>query len=177
VINQNIGKIMICFGGSDRNNLTEICTDYVLKIYKDVEITVIIGKMNTRKKNLKSKYSQNPRINFLYDVSDMWNWYSKSDICIGGGGTMCGERAYIGVPSLIISTAKNQLGNAEYLHNASAALYVGHWENGSLMKNLSANLDSLFSRERRLLLSINGRRLLGKNPTKQVIDKINEIFT
>ena len=176
VVNNTVNKILICFGGSDRNNLTEICADYLLQNFEDVEVVVIIGRINTRINELKSKFMKNPHVTFLHDVPDMWNWYSMSDICIGAGGTMCAERAYIGIPSIIITTAENQFGNARYLHSKNAASYVGHWEDGSLMENFDVNLKSLFSRENRLLLSMNGRRLVGKNPTQQLIGKINGIF-
>ena len=36
----------------------------------------------------------------------------KADLSIGGGGIMLWERCYLGIPSILISIARNQLNQA-----------------------------------------------------------------
>lgn len=59
------------------------------------------------------------------DVSDPASIVRHADIAIGAGGVSSLERCCLGVPSLIVSLADNQLGNAFGIAKAGAAVFVG----------------------------------------------------
>src|SRR6185312_10092073 len=59
------------------------------------------------------------------EVSDPASIVRHADIAIGAGGVSSFERCCLGVPSLIVSLADNQLGNAFGIAKAGAAVFVG----------------------------------------------------
>lgn len=62
----------------------------------------------------------------IYDqVENMAELMGLADLSIGAGGTATWERCYLGLPSIIISVAENQISLAKGCHQVGAAYYLG----------------------------------------------------
>jgi UDP-2,4-diacetamido-2,4,6-trideoxy-beta-L-altropyranose hydrolase len=53
---------------------------------------------------------------------------SQADISIGAGGSACWERCCLGLPSLIVAVADNQIHIAKALDSIGAGVYLGAWQ-------------------------------------------------
>lgn len=51
---------------------------------------------------------------------------SRADLAIGTCGIAAWERCYLGLPSIVVTTAKNQLSDAETLHDMGAVINLGN---------------------------------------------------
>ena len=77
----------------------------------------------------------------------------------GGGGTAL-EFAYLGVPTIIVAVAENQIANALALEKAGAARYLGLWTDIS-EEDIRAAIEALVSdADKRASMSANGKSLV-----------------
>jgi spore coat polysaccharide biosynthesis predicted glycosyltransferase SpsG len=67
----------------------------------------------------------------LVGVNAMAQLMSDSDLCIGAAGGTTWERCCLGLPTLLLVLADNQLPGAQALEKAGAALVVGSTQNVS----------------------------------------------
>ncbi len=97
---------------------------------------------------------------------------SKADLSIGAGGTMLWERCFLGLPSLIISTADNQIKQSSAVHSYGAAIYLGSYKK-NIKQKLLMKLTKLFKNKK--LINLMSRRSFelmkitrnnNSNPTK-----------
>ena len=124
VINDEIKNIFISFGGADPQNYT----DRLLKIiskqdYKGYSFTVVLGRA---KKNIKEllKFNNYKNINVLYDVSNMPELMSKTDIAITSRGRTGYELAMLGVPTIAMAQNSREEKHS-FVSNENGFTYIG----------------------------------------------------
>ena len=64
----------------------------------------------------------------------------QTDLCLGGGGTSLYERAILGIPSVVITVAENQIPNTISLAKLNTITYLDHYDQWT-----STNLLSILS--------------------------------
>lgn len=124
-----VRRILIFFGGSDPTNETEKALKAVQLLNRpDIAIDVIIGKTNPHKEKVKYLCSIIPNTTFYYQVSNMAELMSNADLAIGAGGSTLWERCYLGLPTITLVVAKNQLEAVESVSKFGAIWGLG-WSN------------------------------------------------
>ena len=107
---KNPSKLFICFGASDPKGYTLAALSALKKIrYKFQLINVFTSKNNINLEKINQKCSTLANCKIHTDNHLLPEILSKSDLAIGAGGTMCWERAFLGVPSLVFGIADNQI--------------------------------------------------------------------
>ena len=179
----NIKRILVAFGGYDKINATSVAIDAinllgVEKIYTDV----VIGKNNPNIIQIQKICNQKPNIKLHVQPKNIVKLLCKADLSIGGGGTMLWERCYLGIPSILISIAKNQLNQAAAVGSYGAVINLGIYKKNIKIKIIKY-LKKLLN-DRNLYYSISqkcfqimkaSRAESNYNPTKFVCDKILDI--
>ena len=142
------------------------------KINKKIKnVLITFGGMNHQKlakkiaKHLKSKFNFNSYIvepNKNFTAKDMLKLMLKADLCISGGGQTTYELARIGVPTIGICFADNQLNNLIYGEKEGYLKFAGWFNDESLLdrtekiiKNL--NYYNLVIMSKKSKKSIDGR--------------------
>jgi UDP-2,4-diacetamido-2,4,6-trideoxy-beta-L-altropyranose hydrolase/UDP-4-amino-4,6-dideoxy-N-acetyl-beta-L-altrosamine N-acetyltransferase len=115
-------QLLINMGGVDVNNITENVLDELklCNLPNDTNITIVMGGSAPHLESVKSK-----AITLLYktevkvDVDNMAEIMANTDIAIGAAGATTWERCCLGLPTIQIVIAENQLFSAEVLacHN------------------------------------------------------------
>jgi UDP-2,4-diacetamido-2,4,6-trideoxy-beta-L-altropyranose hydrolase/UDP-4-amino-4,6-dideoxy-N-acetyl-beta-L-altrosamine N-acetyltransferase len=122
--NDKVQKILISFGGSDPDNFTgkilEVLTD---PTYKNITIDVVVGKTNKHNESIKELSTQNKNFNFHCQINYMARLMEESDLFIGAGGSTSWERLAMGLPSVVIAIADNQIEICESLVNQDLVKY------------------------------------------------------
>lgn len=123
-IKEKVSTIFICFGGADPENYTDrILEIIVTEKYKDYHFIVALGRAKTNIKSLL-EYNHYPNIEVIYDVSNMPELMSKSDIAIASRGRTCYELAMLGIPT--ISIAENDRENRHsFVSGENGFAYLG----------------------------------------------------
>jgi len=115
-------KLLINMGGVDIDDFTGQVLDE-LKICilpSDINITIVMGGSAPHLESVKSRANMLPyKTEVKVDVNNMAEIMANSDVAIGAAGSTTWERCCLGLPTIQIVTAKNQLFSAETLahHN------------------------------------------------------------
>jgi UDP-2,4-diacetamido-2,4,6-trideoxy-beta-L-altropyranose hydrolase len=121
-----ISKVLVNFGGADTTNETA----RILGLLHDslpfsVEIDAVLGPANPHADRIKSANFPGRQVTVHIGTDRMAALMSKADAFVGAGGSTTWERLCLGLPSLVIAAAENQVPTAQYLGKLGAIDYIG----------------------------------------------------
>ncbi|MDU9389184.1 UDP-2,4-diacetamido-2,4,6-trideoxy-beta-L-altropyranose hydrolase [Pseudomonas sp. zfem002] len=117
-------RVLVSFGGFDQAGMT-LKTLQALAGIEQVAVQCIAGQASADLAALRALVEQQPGWQLLAFVDDLAERMGAATLFIGAGGGTTWERAAMGLPSLCVSVADNQVGNAEALARAGVHLYLG----------------------------------------------------
>lgn len=119
-------RILVSLGGTDDANVTETILSALAGAGAGMEIEVVVTSVFPYLEQVRAMSANIPGLRIHTDVQDMAGLMANVDIAIGAGGTSSYERACLGLPTVLVITADNQLPGATYLEHKGAALIAGH---------------------------------------------------
>lgn len=142
-----LNSVLISFGGADSDNVT----GQILELFADSglhqsleSLVVVLGSQSVWKEETAAVMAEfGGRGRLLCGVDNMAEIMSAADLSIGGGGTTAWERCCLGLPSLLLSIADNQIPICESLDDAGAAFYLGDARSTEWRHRLSDVLQDL----------------------------------
>ena len=142
-------QVLVSFGGFDQAGMT-LKTLQALAGIEGVAVQCIAGQASTDLLALRALVEQHPGWVLLPFVHDLPERMAGAALFVGAGGGTTWERAAMGLPSLCVSVADNQLANAEALANAGVHRYLGQAEQvtvDALRQAIAALLDDAALRQ------------------------------
>ena len=124
---QNLGQVLLSMGGVDRDNVTgqTLTTLETCEFLTDVKITVVMGQLSPWLSQVESQASELRHLTeVLSGVNNIAELMAKSDLAIGAAGGTSWERCCLGLPSILIVLAQNQLSLARTLAGLGAARLI-----------------------------------------------------
>ncbi len=105
----HVKNVLIFFGGIDRTNLT-CAAVRALSEAADLRLTadVVIGAACPHRAEVEQVCEHAPGVTLHMQTNRMAELMVSADLCIGAGGSTTWERAYMGLPSLVVVAAENQ---------------------------------------------------------------------
>jgi UDP-2,4-diacetamido-2,4,6-trideoxy-beta-L-altropyranose hydrolase len=123
---EKIKRVFIFFGGMDATNETTKTLNALAHLnLSDVIVDVVIGNSHRHQQSIKD-FCEQHHFNSHVNVNNMAELMMAADICIGAGGSSTWERSSLGLPSLVISIAENQLKLAEDASRLGLIHYLGY---------------------------------------------------
>jgi UDP-2,4-diacetamido-2,4,6-trideoxy-beta-L-altropyranose hydrolase len=120
-----VKKILVFFGGMDAGNHTGRTIEVLSQICgTEIAVDVVIGAEHSQLQEINSQCLQY-NFNCHVETSRMAELMSNADFCIGAGGSATWERCSVGLPSLIVSLANNQIEITSALDSFGACQYLG----------------------------------------------------
>ncbi len=170
---RTIKKVLITMGGGDDKGVLKQLIDYFCKDEnKGYSLTILTGKYNSKHNELRSLIADNSkRIKLQQYIDNPFEVFVKHDIAITAGGMTTYECAYLGLPIIIISTAKNQLKLAEAWDRLKVGKYIGKAEEFSLKK-----FDNYFNEFIGNIDTFNKKQFVDGNGAKRVARIIKDII-
>jgi CMP-N-acetylneuraminic acid synthetase len=105
VVKRDVEKVLVCFGGADPQNYTEVVLEEIKKDeYQKYNFVIVLGRAKKNYQALLEFESSN--IKLMYDIRNMPEVMSQCDIAITSQGRTCFELASLGIPTL--SLAQNE---------------------------------------------------------------------
>lgn len=121
-----VKRLLLFFGGSDPTNETEKALEALGRIGRtDIAADVVVGSSNPLGDRIREICAAMPQTNFLRQVSNMSCLMARADLSLGAGGSTTWERCFLGLPSLLVAVAENQLQPALAADRAGLAEYLG----------------------------------------------------
>jgi UDP-2,4-diacetamido-2,4,6-trideoxy-beta-L-altropyranose hydrolase len=137
-------ELLITMGGVDKDNLTGDVLRALqhFSLPEDCRVTVVMGQTAPWLKDVQDLASVIPtQTRVLVGVSNMAQLMADSDLAIGAAGATSWERCCLGLPSIMIVVADNQLEVAKRLEEVGAALLC--MSDQGLSKQLAVLLNAL----------------------------------
>ncbi len=171
----SIKRIFVFFGGSDSTNETGKALRAIQQLNRaDIAIDVVVGATNPHQEDIAKLCRQLPEAKLYRRVNNIAELMAKADLAIGAGGSTTWERCVLGLPTMAISLADNQVSIAKGVDQAGAQIYLGV---GSEVTSeiLAAQIKQLQDHPQSLIsMSEAGQRLVDLNGCDRVSDAIKE---
>lgn len=117
-IDKDVNRILLTFGGTDPNNLTEKTLEAILESKYQNEIEIILGLGYSKKEEIQEKYKDNERISIYENVKNMSEHMHNADLIFTSAGRTMYEIASLGVPCICLCQNERELshifGNIEH---------------------------------------------------------------
>ncbi len=105
-----VRTVLICFGGTDPRNHTSAAIEAISSLAESPAATqVVIGRGNRNADVIAALCRRLPNCNLLVAPPHLPELLVQSDLAVGAGGTMMWERACLGVPTIAVGVAANQV--------------------------------------------------------------------
>ena len=108
------GKVFVAMGGSDFLQLTSPIVDGIKDL--DIEICVAVGPTNSQRQQIEETVRSNPRARMIRQA-DYITELASSSLAILAAGSSLWEAAALGVPSIGLIIADNQMNAAQAFLN------------------------------------------------------------
>ena len=124
--NNNIKEVFVFFGSSDPSNET-FKVAKLLHRFNKLNFNILIGKLNKNYKKISKYCGTKKNIKTFYNLNndEVIRLMKRNDFSIGSGGINLTERLFIGLPSIVISIAKNQEKAVKELKARKLIYYLG----------------------------------------------------
>lgn len=121
-----IRSLLVFFGGADPDNETAKALIGLRQLHRDDLVTdVVVGSQNPHKEDIERICQTIPRTHFHCQVCNMVTLMAKADLAMGAGGATTWERCFLGLPSITVVTADNQLQTTLDIAQTGAIWYLG----------------------------------------------------
>ena len=107
-----VKRILVSMGGMDPDDVTSIVLEGLFKVdwRGTVDVDVVLGEYAPHLGKIETlRTNSNIRLNVITSADDMSGLMLKADLAIGSGGTSSWERCCLGLPTLMVISADNQL--------------------------------------------------------------------
>lgn len=175
-IKVKVKNILITMGGTDVNNVTPFIIKVIKKI-PGINIDIIVGKGFENKDLIEESCKNEKNIDLIYNPKDMRILMENADICISSSGSTLYELASLGVPTLFVIQADNQLRLAEYMEKNKIMINLGWYYNLKEKVLLDEIINIVNNKQIRLKLSSNSTKIINSDGVQNIVKKMIEYFT
>lgn len=124
-----VKRMVVFFGGSDPKNQTRVVLAALKNVKTpDISVDVVVGHTNPNRQLIQVLCDQLPAVTYHCNVSNMAELMVNADLGIGAGGSAMWERCYLGLPTITVVFAENQVRTTEDVAQLGAIEYLG-WTN------------------------------------------------
>ena len=172
-LSNNIENVLITMGGVDLENYTLQVLKRIAKSKYSMKcaFTVITGRSYPFSKALEEFINESDlMVSILSNIENMAEIMSKSDLCIGAAGSTSWERCCLGLPTISLAIADNQLGVLAELEKKKCTFV-------SSIDNIRADFERLLSQDNKQKLrqlSFNSANLTDGNGIEMLLNELEQ---
>jgi UDP-2,4-diacetamido-2,4,6-trideoxy-beta-L-altropyranose hydrolase len=168
-----VARMFVNFGTTDTADATGLVLDALAEAKLDVRVDVVMGGSAPHLGAIRAKIAKlGPLVSLHIDVADMAALMQAADLAIGAGGVGALERCALGLPSLMLTVADNQMPNATALAAAGAARYLGDIAQCTPQQVAAALRDFVGDDAARAAMSTTASRLVDGRGAQRVREKL-----
>jgi UDP-2,4-diacetamido-2,4,6-trideoxy-beta-L-altropyranose hydrolase len=167
-IRETACRVLVTLGGADPDNVTLRVIQALQQVDIDgLEVTVVLGPAYAhalsifRYLQVSSKPGPVVRtFNVVQNALHMPELMARAEVALSAGGSTCWELAFMGLPTVMLVLADNQVGVAEGLQKAGVAVNLGWFEQVSTLHITQAVTSLCRNSDQRWALSCRGQQLV-----------------
>ncbi len=121
-----VRRIFIFLGGTDPGDVTGLALEALSDArFAAIAVDVVVGANNPHRESLLAKVSTRANTRLHEPTEQVAELMADADIAVGAGGGTTWERLCLGVPSVVVSIAANQVPGCEALSRTGLIKYLG----------------------------------------------------
>jgi UDP-2,4-diacetamido-2,4,6-trideoxy-beta-L-altropyranose hydrolase len=121
-----VDRILVFMSGADQANLTLTASRAAASVGAAVD--VVVGAAYAFEPKLRDLAARFPSIEVHVNTPDMAALMERADLAIGAASSASWERCTLGLPSVLVTLADNQIEGARNLAEAGAAVSLGWYD-------------------------------------------------
>ncbi len=168
-------KVLITMGGIDEHNITMMVIEALQRVAIDrVEAVAIVGGNNPHYDAIQSfVVGLSTPVRIVRNSTSMADLMAWADVAVSAGGSTCWELAFMGLPSLVVITADNQVAAVEAIAKEGAGVNLG-WHHALNAPTIAEKLSGLMKDyELRSHMSQFGQKLVDGLGCERIISVLN----
>ena len=166
-------QISVCFGGSDPLNASLFAMQALKSNFpKEYSVKFLLGKGYRDLSGFNAELGEHQKFSVEKDSPHLPQILADSMLAVGAGGTMNWERCLLGLPSIVITLADNQIASTQALANYGAIHYIGPVQDCSKEQLNTVVMNLLGDREARELMHKKALELVDGRGCKRVASHI-----
>jgi UDP-2,4-diacetamido-2,4,6-trideoxy-beta-L-altropyranose hydrolase len=119
-------RVLVFFGGVDPDNLTGRALEALLAPeLAHVAVDVVLGLQSPHRQEVAELVARRPHTTLHDPLPSLAGLIARADLAIGAGGATTWERACLGLPSLVVAIADNQLPVARAMDQSGKLQLLG----------------------------------------------------
>jgi UDP-2,4-diacetamido-2,4,6-trideoxy-beta-L-altropyranose hydrolase len=119
-------RVLVFFGGVDPDNLTGRTLEALqAPELAELAVDVVLGSQSPHRQVVAEVVARRPHTTLHRPLSSLAGLITRADLAIGAGGATTWERACLGLPSMLVTIADNQLPFAQALDQAGKVQLLG----------------------------------------------------
>ena len=154
-------RVLISLGGSDPNNVSEKIARCLISLdfSSDFLVSIAVGPLNRNLDALSDlAFSAKGKVKLFVGQDSLVNVYSENDIAIGAVGGSSWERCCLGLPTILVPVADNQLPAAHALQEVGAGITVDY-KDEQFEFALKCALETICNKSVRQEMSLNSMKI------------------
>lgn len=166
----SVKRIFVFFGGVDHGNMTGNAIEALsAPEFSHIYADVVIGAANPHRDTIATAIEQCPLATLHVQVENIAELMSMADLALCAGGSATWERLCLGLPSLVVTVADNQVQFTHDLHEKRLIRWIGRAESGVIGEGFRSVLkDAMIQVERNKQESEQGRILVDGHGCERV---------
>lgn len=121
-----VKRVLVAMGGSDLPDATGLVARAMSTPgLRHIELDVVVGANYPHRKRLAEQLENRGNARVRGPLPNLVDAMADADLAIGAGGTTSWERLCLGLPTIIISIAENQVGGCLAQATNRVAIYLG----------------------------------------------------
>lgn len=144
---EDVATILLTFGGGDDRQATVFFLEALRPLDPSIQRVVLASSANPHLSNIRNwmNTSKDSNVTLMVDEHHVAQQMAAADLAIISGGTTTFEAAAMGLPSMIIQLADNQIENADACEKVGSAFKFGPIESLSV-EEVRFQVESLISK-------------------------------
>jgi len=175
-IKEKIESIMITFGGDDMRNMTPKVLGFLRENYPELKKNVIVGKAFQNIDEIKKNADKNTNLIYYPDANKMKKVMLESDIAISAGGQTLYELARVGVPTVGICVAENQLRNVRGWERIGFLEYVGWYNKNDILEKTKDAVEYIKGIKIRKSRSKIAKKIVDGKGSLRIVDRVIKVI-
>ena len=148
-IRDNLEVIMVTFGGTEAHGLTSKTLKMLSETYPQLLKKVVVLKSFQQIEEIEQ--FKNPQVELIYhpNAAKMKEVMFEADIAVSAGGQTLNELARMGIPTIVVTVADNQVNSVRGWTSIGFVEYAGKWDNDEVVEIIRRNIQRLESKSLR----------------------------
>jgi len=169
-IREKVESVMVTFGGDDMRNMTPKVLKLLIEEFPELKKNVVIGKGFKNIREIENLKDNNTKLFYYPDAETMKNIMLETDIAISAAGQTLYELARVGVPTIAIAIADNQINNIYGWEKVGFIEYSAWWNYKFIKNKINICLEKIICFKLRKETSRKGKLYVDGKGNKCIID-------